>query len=242
VAWHLPGIPRESVPEPGQTRGTVPRPPALSRYAQSLPRALLAQGKVVRSRAAADGAGPGAHPRRGRPRCRIPGGCPARRPGSVAGPGSRADRLGPADLGQGQARLPDREEELGIMAAAGRRVTPRRLPVRHPDRGDPRLGRLPPGPRPAVQERGLPGAAGRAATDTRARRVPRHRHRHHRRPERHQHRLRRPGHSGGAKGPRQVRVHRARTRDLLLRRQFRNVPGRCWVWPDVPFRWSDNGW
>ena len=20
------------------------------------------------------------------------------------------------------------------------------------------------------------------------------------------------------------------------------MPGRCWAWPDVPFRWSDNGW
>jgi hypothetical protein len=33
-----------------------------------------------------------------------------------------------------------------------------------------------------------------------------------------------------------------RTRDLLLRRHFRNVPGWCWAWPDVPFRWSGNGW
>jgi hypothetical protein len=33
-----------------------------------------------------------------------------------------------------------------------------------------------------------------------------------------------------------------RTRDLLLRRHFRSVPGRCWVWPDVPFGRGDNGW
>jgi hypothetical protein len=26
-----------------------------------------------------------------------------------------------------------------------------------------------------------------------------------------------------------------RTRDLLLRRHFRSVPGGCWAWPDVPF-------
>ena len=33
-----------------------------------------------------------------------------------------------------------------------------------------------------------------------------------------------------------------RTRDLQLRRHFRSVPGRCWAWPDAPFRYSDNGW
>jgi hypothetical protein len=33
-----------------------------------------------------------------------------------------------------------------------------------------------------------------------------------------------------------------RTRDLLLRRHFQSVPGWCWVWPDVLFRWGDNGW
>jgi len=33
-----------------------------------------------------------------------------------------------------------------------------------------------------------------------------------------------------------------RTRDLLLRRHFRSVPGRCWMWPDVPFDRSGNGW
>ena len=33
-----------------------------------------------------------------------------------------------------------------------------------------------------------------------------------------------------------------RTRDLLLRRHFRSVPGRCCVWPDVPFGCSENGW
>jgi len=33
-----------------------------------------------------------------------------------------------------------------------------------------------------------------------------------------------------------------RTRDLLLRRHFRSMPGRCWVWPDVPFDRSGNGW
>ena len=32
-----------------------------------------------------------------------------------------------------------------------------------------------------------------------------------------------------------------RTRDLLLRRHFRSVPGRSWVWPDVPSSCRDNG-
>ena len=32
-----------------------------------------------------------------------------------------------------------------------------------------------------------------------------------------------------------------RTRDLLLRRHFRSVAGRCWVPPDVPFGCSRNG-
>src|ERR1700693_4784362 len=39
-----------------------------------------------------------------------------------------------------------------------------------------------------------------------------------------------------------LRPTATRTRDLLLRRHFRNAPGRCWVWPHVAFRWSDNGW
>ena len=30
-------------------------------------------------------------------------------------------------------------------------------------------------------------------------------------------------------------------RDLLLRRHFRSVPGRCWAWPGVPPSCSDNG-
>jgi hypothetical protein len=33
-----------------------------------------------------------------------------------------------------------------------------------------------------------------------------------------------------------------RTRDLLLRRHLRSVARRCQMWPDVPFRCSDNGW
>ena len=33
-----------------------------------------------------------------------------------------------------------------------------------------------------------------------------------------------------------------RTRDLLLRRHFRSVPGWCHMWPDVPFRHYENGW
>ena len=33
-----------------------------------------------------------------------------------------------------------------------------------------------------------------------------------------------------------------RTRDLLLRRHFRSVPGQCWVRPDVPFGCGENGW
>jgi len=33
-----------------------------------------------------------------------------------------------------------------------------------------------------------------------------------------------------------------RTRDLLLRRHSRRVPGRCWAWPDVPFGAAMNGW
>ena len=33
-----------------------------------------------------------------------------------------------------------------------------------------------------------------------------------------------------------------RTRDLLLRRHFRSVPRRCWMWPDVPFGCGENGW
>ena len=34
-----------------------------------------------------------------------------------------------------------------------------------------------------------------------------------------------------------------RTRDLLLTvRHFRSMPGRCWVWPDVPLGHGDEGW
>ena len=33
-----------------------------------------------------------------------------------------------------------------------------------------------------------------------------------------------------------------RTRDLLLRRHFRSVPRRCWMWPDVTFGCGDYGW
>src|SRR6516164_5780438 len=33
-----------------------------------------------------------------------------------------------------------------------------------------------------------------------------------------------------------------RTRDLLLRRHYQSVPGRCWTWPDVPFQCSEIGW
>jgi hypothetical protein len=33
-----------------------------------------------------------------------------------------------------------------------------------------------------------------------------------------------------------------RTRDLLLRRHFRNVAWRCHMWPDVLFRYRENGW
>jgi hypothetical protein len=33
-----------------------------------------------------------------------------------------------------------------------------------------------------------------------------------------------------------------RTRDLVLRRHFRNVAWRCHMWPDVLFRYRENGW
>jgi hypothetical protein len=33
-----------------------------------------------------------------------------------------------------------------------------------------------------------------------------------------------------------------RTRDLLLRRHFRSVAGRCRVWPDVPLGCTHSGW
>src|SRR5271170_5097718 len=33
-----------------------------------------------------------------------------------------------------------------------------------------------------------------------------------------------------------------RTRGLLLRRHFRNAPGRCHTWLDVPFRHYEDGW
>jgi len=33
-----------------------------------------------------------------------------------------------------------------------------------------------------------------------------------------------------------------RTRDLLLRRHFQSVAGRCRVSPDVLFRCNGNGW
>jgi hypothetical protein len=33
-----------------------------------------------------------------------------------------------------------------------------------------------------------------------------------------------------------------RTRDLLLRRHFQSVAGRCQMWPDVPFGYGESGW